>query len=132
MIGYTLKHRTRFVQYTGLGVLAFGIDLLLLFVSNTHFDVPYYVAVPSAFFIATSTHYTLLRALVFRDTKRPLGEGYALFLTIMCSNALVITLLVTGLVEYVGVGLYPARIGVGALFGLVSFFLNSRYNFRVV
>ena len=50
----------------------------------------------------------------------------------MCTNALIITLLVTGLVEYGGIDLYPARISVGALFGLVSFFLNSRYNFKVV
>lgn len=132
MIGYTLRHRVRFVQYTAIGLLAFGFDLALLYAATTYLAVPYIVAVPTAFVIATSTHYALLRLLVYRDTARPLGEGYALFLLIMCTNAAVITLMVSGLVEYGGVSLYPARVGVGALFGLISFFLNSRYNFKVV
>lgn len=132
MIGYTYTHRVRFVKYSVFGVLAFSFDLLLLYFFNTYFVLPYYLAVPIAFVIATSTHYAMLRALVYHDSVRPLGEGYALFLLIMCLNALFITLLVSGLVELLATPLYPARIGVGTLFGLISFFLNSRYNFKIV
>lgn len=132
MIGYTLRHRVRFVKYSIFGILAFGLDLGLLYLLRDVVALEYWVAVPVAFVTATSFHYYLLRTLVFHDTSRPHIEGYALFLAIMCTNALVITLMVTGLVEYTPLSLYPARIAVGTLFGLVSFFLNSRYNFRVL
>lgn len=132
MIGYTVRHRVRFMQYTLLGILAFSFDLVLLYIGNTYLAFPYYVSVPVAFVIATSTHYALLRTYVYHDSVRPVGEGYAFFLLIMCTNAAVITLLVSGLVEFAKIDLYPARIGVGTLFGLVSFFLNSRYNFKVL
>lgn len=132
MIGYTIRHRVQFMQYTLLGILAFSFDLVLLYVGNTSLAFPYYVSVPVAFVIATSTHYALLRTYVYLDSVRPVGDGYAFFLLIMCTNAAVMTLFVTGLVEFAQIDLYPARIGVGTLFGLVSFFLNSRYNFKIV
>jgi putative flippase GtrA len=132
MIGYTIRHRVRFVKYTGLGIVAFSVDLSLLFLLQSILAVTYWIAVPLAFISATTLHYTLLRALVYRDSIRTLSTGYALFLSIMCANAFIITLLVSGLVEYTTLTLYPARILVGTLFGLVSFFLNSRYNFKVL
>jgi putative flippase GtrA len=132
VIGYTIRHRVRFVQYTFFGVLAFGFDLLLLFTLNNFLGLLYYLAVPIAFVIATSTHYALLRTFVYHDSTRALGEGYALFLAIMISNVLAITLLVALLVEYTAITLYPARMIIGTLFGLLSFFLNSRYNFKIV
>lgn len=131
MIGYTIRHRVRFVQYSLLGAVAFSFDLVLLYIFNSLYVVPYYLAVPVAFVIATSTHYVMLRTLVYRDSVRGVSEGYGLFLLIMCANALAITLLVAGLVEYTALTLYPARIIIGTLFGLLSFFLNSRYNFKI-
>jgi putative flippase GtrA len=132
MLKYTYRHRMKFLQYSVFGVGAFAFDLVLLYVAATFFAVPYYIAVPTAFVIATSTHYTLLRLFVYHESTRAIGKGYALFLAIMCTNAAVITLLVSGLVEYAQVGLYPARIGVGTVFGFLSFFLNSRYNFKLL
>lgn len=132
MLAYTYRHRIKFLQYSVFGISAFAFDLLLLYGAATFLAIPYYIAVPGAFIIATSTHYVLLRLFVYHDSTRALGKGYALFLAIMCTNAALITLLVSGLVEYVQVGLYPARIGVGTLFGFLSFFLNSRYNFKLL
>ena len=131
MIDYTLRHRVRFVQYTAIGLVAFSFDLLLLYLLTTYATAPYWVAVPLAFLVATSTHYVFLRILVYHDSVRPLGEGYALFLLIMCSNALVVTGLVVVLVEYLGASVYIARIGVAGLVGIGSFFLNAKFNFKI-
>jgi putative flippase GtrA len=132
MFAYVMRHLSRFVQYSALGVVAFSIDLTLLYVGHTYVAVPYVVAVPSAFVFATSLHYIALRLFVFQDSTRTVSSGYALFLGIMCANALAITLLVAGLVELLSAPLYPARIAVGTLFGVLSFFLNSRYNFKIL
>lgn len=132
MIGYTIRHRVRFIKYSFFGVLAFGIDLALLFLLKEFGGVPYITAVPFSFITATSIHYIMLRSLVFRDTERHAGAGYGYFLLIMCTNAALITALVSAFIELLGVPLYPARIVVGASFGLVSFFLNSRYNFKIL
>jgi putative flippase GtrA len=132
MLAYVMRHLTRFVQYSALGLVAFSIDLTLLYTTHTYLFVPYVVAVPSAFVLATSLHYIALRLFVFHDSTRTVSSGYVLFLGIMCTNALVITLLVTGLVELLGAPLYPARIAVGTLFGVISFFLNARYNFKII
>lgn len=132
MIGYTLRHRVRFVKYTVLGVLAFSFDLGLLYIGNTVIGLHYALAVPTAFLIATSLHYLALRYFVFADTERGHGAGYVYFLSIMILNAVVITIIIAGLIEYFMINLYVARIGVGACFGLLSFFLNSRYNFKIL
>lgn len=132
MIGYTIRHRVRFLKYTFFGALAFSLDIGLLYLLRDVVGVPYYFAVPTAFMIATSLHYIALRTLVFHDTERLPVEGYFYFLFIMVTNALLVTAVVVGLVELLAVNLYVARIGVGTIFGFISFFLNSRYNFKVL
>lgn len=121
----------RFVTYSIFGTLAFATDLGLLFLLTEYLVVPYWLSVPVAFLIATSTHYAAVRVTAFKDTTRSAGVGYLYFIFIMTGNALLITLLVTGLVELLGAPLYPARIGVAALVGIWSFFLNSKYTFKV-
>lgn len=132
MIRYTIRHWVRFVQYALLGTCALGFDLLLLYTFMTWGRIPYSASVPLAFIISTSIHYVFLRLWIFSDTNRQTGIGYAYFILIMLTNALLITALVVGLVEYGNAPLYPTRIAVGACFGFVSFFVNSRYNFRVL
>lgn len=132
MRAYAKKHWLRFVKYSFFGTLAFGLDLGLLYVGTTMALIPYYIAVPVAFLISTSLHYIGVRTFVFHDTSRSVAHGYYLFIVIMCTNALVITLLIAGLIEYAGAPLFAARIGVGAIIGVVSFYMNSRYNFKVL
>jgi putative flippase GtrA len=131
MTRYILKHFVRFVKYSGFGMVAFGFDLALLFILTERAYIPYQVSVPLAFLVATTMHYGAVRAMVFHDTARRIGHGYAYFLIIMTTNAILITALVTGLVELFNAQLYPARIVVGALFGFLSFFLNAKYNFKI-
>ena len=128
---YFLVHWRRFLFYSIFGTTAFLFDLALLYCFRELLAIPYWVAVPLAFVIATSLHYALVRLFVFSDTTRSVHEGYFFFLLIMCSNALLVTGLVVVLVEYVEVTLYLARVSVAGLVGILSFFLNSRYNFKI-
>ena len=122
---------SRFVGYSVLGTSAFAIDLGLIYIFYEVIGLAYTLSVPLAFLMATSLHYGAARALVFHDTTRPIGSGYFLFIGIMVTNALIITGLVYALVEYGGMDLYIARIGVAGIIGLVSFYVNARYNFKV-
>ncbi|MEN9390580.1 MAG: hypothetical protein RLZZ283_680 [Candidatus Parcubacteria bacterium] len=122
---------SRFVGYSVLGTSAFAVDLGLIYIFYEIVGLAYTISVPLAFLIATSIHYGAARALVFHDTTRPLGSGYLFFICIMVTNALIITGLVYLLVEYVEMNLYIARIGVAGIIGLVSFYMNARYNFKV-
>ncbi len=122
----------QFVGYSIFGTLAFGVDLALIYLFYEILGLVYVLAVPLAFVIATSGHYALVRRFVFAHTERPVGHGYILFMAIMISNALLVTLLVASLVELANLNLYVARVGVAGFIGLISFFLNARYNFRTL
>lgn len=122
----------QFVGYSIFGTLAFGIDLSLIYVFTTAAGLTYVLAVPLAFVLSTSLHYALVRHFVFHRTARSHMHGYGFFMTIMLTNALLVTALVAVLVELAGLNLYVARIGVAGCIGLISFFLNARYNFRTL
>lgn len=121
----------RFIGYSIIGTTAFALDLSLIYFFRDIALLPYWVAVPVAFLISTSLHYVVARHLVFSDTTRPLGEGYGYFILIMVVNALLVTGLVALLVEYGHTSVYLARILVAGLVGILSFFLNTKYNFKV-
>ena len=121
----------RFIGYSGFGILAYSFDILLIYLFVT-VGVPYYVAVPVAFLIATSGHYVGIHFTVFSDSTRGTMSAYGLFILIMGANAVLITILVTGLIEYASLNLYVARTLVATLVGVLSFYLNSKYNFKVI
>lgn len=125
-------HWIRFLKYSGFGILAFTFELVILFVCVEHIGLSYRAAVPAAFLIATSLQYVAIRTMVFHDTMRYSGHGVAYFFFIMGTNAFLTTMSVTALVEVFGASLYPARIIVGTLLGILSYFLHSRYNSRAL
>ncbi len=128
MTDYIRAYWLKFLKYSGFGILAFSFELLLLvtFVEQAQFS--YRVAVPTAFLIATSLQYIAIRTMVFHETMRYTGHGIVYFFLVMGTNAFLTTTFVTGLVEVVDASLYPARIGVGIVLGILSFFLHAQYN----
>lgn len=126
------RHFDRLVRYGIVGSIAFGIDLALLAAFDFLLELPYQAAVPAAYLIATSIHYVLVHRGAFKDSTRPAHEAYPFFLLIMCGSAITVTGLVYTLVEYGGLSLYVARIAVSGIVGLLSFYLNTKYNFRII
>lgn len=129
---FYIRHFRRLVRYGIVGSIAFAIDMALLAAFDFLLGLPYQAAVPSAFLIATSIHYVLVHRVAFTDSERPAHEAYPFFLIIMCGSAAAVTGLVYVLVEYGGLSLYVARVAVSGIVGLVSFYMNTKYNFRIV
>lgn len=132
MTDYIRAHWVTFLKYSVFGVLAFSFELVLLFVFVEYVGLSYRGAVPTAFLIATSLQYVAIRTMVFRDTMRYSGHGAAYFFLVMGTNAFLTTTSVTTLVEVFDAPLYPARIVVGTLLGILSYFLHSRYNSKAL
>lgn len=131
MTDYVRRHWVRFLKYSVFGVLAFSFELVLLALFVEHLGLTYQIAVPIAFSIATSAQYLGIRAMVFHDTIRYGGHGFTYFLAIMSVSALLTTFCMAALVDGLGVSLYPARILVGTVLGIASYFFHSKYNFKV-
>ena len=110
----------------------FAFSIFLLYVLYDLLGLQYYLAVILSFGLGAAGHYFGARILVFGDGGRSVPMGLAYFLVIVVADAALITVGTTLLVEYAGADVYWARIGMGLLAGLTNFFLNARYNFRVI
>jgi putative flippase GtrA len=111
------------------GVFLLGLGLLWLLVERRGTDT--LVATAISFLIATSLHYALGRAWIFKGTERSMLPGYGFFL-INAGIGLVVTV---GLMALL-LALIPdryylvARVVVSLFAGLAMFLLNGILNFR--
>ncbi len=122
----------RLLQYSLSGTLGLTIDLSLLYLLVTTLQVPYMIAVPLSFLIAVTIHYSICRTWVFRGTTRPLKVGYIYFISILLFSLLIVQTIVVAGVELLELNLYVARIIAAFIAGCSSFYLNARYNFRLL
>ena len=121
----------RFGRYLVIGVSTFLLDLGMLYVAVSHLGIPYYLATPCSFLITVSCNYALSRKFVFFETSRSWHGGYAYFIGVALSGALVTTLLVTGLVSFFGLYYLIARTIVAGLVGIGNYLFNLYLNFKV-
>ena len=111
------------------GVFLVGLGLLWLLVERRGTDT--LVATAISFLIATTLHYALGRAWIFKGTERSMLPGYGFFL-INAGIGLVVTV---GLMALL-LALIPdryylvARVVVSVFAGLAMFLLNGMLNFR--
>lgn len=122
----------RFLRYAGVGVSTLALDLVLLFVLKEFVGIPYYVAIPLAFLLATSLNYAISRVHVFRGTLRPVHHGYLYFILLASLGATITTSATAFLVEFFALHYLLARVGVAGFVGLMNYLLNLHFNFRVV
>ena len=121
----------RFVTFSGLGVLAFALDIALLAFLTEVLGLFYMVSATLAFLFATSLHYSAARTFAFPETKRSFREGYLFFITIACINLIVTLVLFNLLVEKLGIYYLLARVLVSAAVGVSNFATNSVLNFNI-
>ena len=111
------------------GVFLLGLGLLWLLVERGGMDTLFATAI--SFLIATSLHYTLGRAWIFKGTERSVLPGYGFFLL----NAGIGLTVTVGLMALL-LALIPdqyylaARVVVSVFAGLAMFLLNGILNFR--
>jgi putative flippase GtrA len=94
--------------------------------------VPYYIATPCSFLIAVSGNYLLSRRFVFKGTQRSWHRGYIYFAVVALLGAGVTTILMIGLVSWLGVYFLVARTIVAGLVGMANYLFNLYVNFKVV
>lgn len=112
-------------------LIAFAIDLVLLWVLVQFAGMARLPAAAIGFMVGISTHYLLSRKFVFPHSERGLGRGYVYFLL----NALV-GLLVTigvfwGLMQLLPGWHYLIARGIASVAaGILVFVLNAVFNFK--
>lgn len=120
-----------FARNAWTSIVAFCIDLVVLWALVHFAGFPRIVAATIGFLIGISSHYLLSRKFVFPDTDRGLGKGYFYFM-LNAGVGLVVTIgLFWGLMEAFPQIHYLILRGFSSLAaGILVFFLNAIFNFR--
>ena len=121
----------RFRGFFSVGMLTFTLDLLIVFILYQLLSMPLAYALITGFIIGITLNYLLNYHYVYAGTQRHIIHGFFIFITLAIISIIIITQSTVFLVD-VGVNAYVARITVGAMLGVTSFFLNTFFNFKLV
>ena len=111
-----------------IGVFLLGLALLWLAVEFGRMDKVAATAI--TFLIATSLHYALGRAWIYRGTTRRVGPGYGFFLINAGAGLVVTVILFDALIRATSIHYLVIRVIVSVVAGLLMFLLNAILNFR--
>lgn len=121
----------RFLRYTLVGGVTFGIDLSLLALATQLLHIPYPPAVFMAFFIGASLNYVLSRRFVFHGSQRTFWQGYINMVGVAAGIALTTAGLTVALTETLNLNFLLSRILVAGIIGIGNYMFNLYINFRV-
>jgi putative flippase GtrA len=121
----------RFIQYSAVGLGTFLIDLWILYVLITFFELNYILAAGAAFLIAVSVNYVCSRRYVFTGTPRGVLYGYINFMLIASIGVLFVMGGMYVLVGQFSLNYLLARCVLGGLTGVCNYILNLYVNFKV-
>lgn len=124
------KGAALFGRNTAASVVAFAIDVAILWLLVEFTPVTYLPAATIGFLIAMSVQYVISRLWVFPNSDRGVAKGYVYFL-INAGVGLVITLAVfAAFIWWTEVHYLLARLIASAVAGIAVFFLNAVFNFK--
>ncbi len=121
----------RFWKYSAVGISTFLFDIFLIFLFKEFLQFNDVTAIALGFGIAISINFLLSYYWVFKGTSRHRVTGYLYFIGIAFFGACIVLSGTYLLHEYAGMNLYYARILVAGVAGIVNFFINTMYNFKV-
>lgn len=113
------------------GGIAFGIDILTLFVLVDFFNVYYLVAACLAFFISASTNYLISRYFIFSETTSSVVTSYGKFISISCLGLVLIASFMYLLVDILSVHYLIARILIAGTIGVSSYYVHKIFSFSI-
>jgi putative flippase GtrA len=122
----------RFTQYSAVGVGTFAVDLLLIYLFKTYAGLADAPAVALGFLLAITLNFFCSYYWVYRGTERSRIMGYLIFVTLATLGLGVVlggTLL---LVQWLAINVYLARSLVSGVVGLINFFINTFFNFKMI
>ncbi len=125
------KTLIRFLRYSLVGASTFPLDMALLWFFVNTLSMNYLLAIGVAFLMAVSVNYSINRPWAFYGTRRGFWGGYGFFISIgvlVATLTVILTGLVTNLLE---VHFLVARVLVAGFVGIVGFFINLYFIFKV-
>jgi putative flippase GtrA len=121
---------TELNRFSLIGMCAFGVELLLIFVFTSQFHLNYIPSVILSFIVGLTIHYSLSRQWVFHESLRTHFHGYTYFALIAGGGLLIALLAVSFLVNSFGMSPVNARLISALGSGLWNYLMNSHFNFR--
>ena len=115
---------------TAVSFTLFLIGLLLLWLLVEYGEADTLQATAATFLLATTLHYALGRAWIYRGTERRVVPGYGLFLVNAVLGLAVTILLMAALLRWTSIHYLVARIMVSVIAGLAMFLSNAILNFK--
>jgi putative flippase GtrA len=128
---FSKREELRFLEYTIIGLLSFGFDLLLMWLFITLFGVHYIIGAAVAFIFATIFNYSLNRVWSFRETRTEPIKSYFKFFILASINLGIIAGLLYILVEFFKISPLISRVIAGIVLFVSNFILNSIFIFRI-
>jgi putative flippase GtrA len=115
---------------TVVSIAMFLLGLAALWLLVEYGGVDTLVATGATFLLATTLHYALGRAWIYRGTERGVAPGYGYFL-INALLGLAVTVIIMGaLLKWAPIHYLAARILVSIVAGLAMFLSNAVLNFK--
>ena len=121
----------RFLKYSSVGVSTFLFDLFLLYFFIDFLKIYYVYATATAFGIAVSINYVLSRRFVFHGTLRSAHAGYGIFILIALVGLGAVTGLMVFFIEVRHMHYFPSRIIIAGMVGMWKYLMNLYVNFKV-
>ena len=115
---------------TIVSIVMFLLGLALLWLAVEHGGMDEVVATGLTFLVATSLHYALGRAWIYRGTERKVLPGYGLFLANALVGLVMTVALFALLMRVTPLHYLVARTLVSVVAGLAMFLSNAILNFK--
>jgi len=115
---------------TIVSIVMFLLGLALLWLAVEHGGMDEVVATGLTFLVATSLHYALGRAWIYRGTERKVLPGYGLFLANALIGLVMTVALFALLMRVTPLHYLVARTLVSVVAGLAMFLSNAILNFK--
>jgi len=130
MFGVLKRNILLLVQYSGVGVTAFTVDLVLFWILTRYTTLHYVLDTTLAFIVGTSVHFLLTSRFVFRKAERTGPQAYRRFLVVAGFGLLLTSILMYVAVDFLGLPPVAARVLVGGFVGVLSFIAHKKVSFK--
>ena len=122
----------RFIKYSLVGLVSFSFSLASLFVLTNYLKIYYLTSTAISLVFGICLNYAINFVWVFGDSKVKSVKRHTYFL-LFGAIAMVLTLLfMKFFVDIVNIYYLIARTMAGVLVGVLSFFMNSFFTFKIL
>lgn len=119
-------------KYLIVGVATFVLDMIILFGLVWTTPAPNWLAVAIGFLVGVSINFYICYHWVYEGTGRQFHHGYFYFTSLALLGAFIISCGTTYIYDNFDTSLLLARIIMGGSTGVIGFFINTFFNFKLL